>query len=157
MKKLILPIIMLLALFACKGSGYKAETEEVEACLQKIYSCPVEERQFGDYCSKEFLELLESADALTPEGMMGPIDFDPWIMGQDYDDVKMKVLDVSFDSSTSAEAEIEIENFGEKHTQTLAMVKEEGVWKVDNFMWVLDNETFTVKRMMEEYIESNQK
>lgn len=105
-----------------------------QALLEAFYApyfsgdFPENESQFRSVA----LQGLYDADAaLTPEGEMGAISFDPYIDGQDFEITKFEIGAPGI-AGDYASADVSFENFGQPRVLTYEMVREDGGWKIDD-------------------------
>jgi Protein of unknown function (DUF3828) len=75
--------------------------------------------------------LFAAEEARTPEDAVGPLDFDPFINAQDYDNVSVKIAEPVVDGGTASEDAV-VTNFGEDQMLTFYLVNEGGGWKIDD-------------------------
>ena len=118
--------------FACIGAGFAYDTPE--ALIEAVYApyfdgeIPTEEEQAMQR-SSELNTLFDAAYAATPEGDMGPLDFDPLVDGQDFDLADLVIgapeIDTAVDVGT---VEVSFTNFGEPRVLTFTVVKEADGW-----------------------------
>ncbi len=106
-----------------------------------------------NYCSQEWNQLsrqINEIDSLYHAGDMGFWEADYWIMGQDWH--QLSISDVEVLDVTPAEAHVKfmLHNLGSAKPVALTMVKEDGIWKIDDFQ-DLDNH-FEWKPAMKEYV-----
>lgn len=173
MKKFIVFVLPLFLMFSCVNCNNKAKGEECpveedsleiqaledstpEAVAEKI----VEIYSFwGDeevditerYTTKDLRELIKKAEDATPEGELGPIDYDFWIDAQDYDNPQVEVVSVDMKSEEEAWAVVKIKDMGNEETQTIVMKLDEGEWKADDFITTDDGVTNSLKKNLEEF------
>lgn len=108
------------------------------------------------YCSSEWNRMLAIIDSIDSklDGEIGFFDFDYWIMAQDYGDISADSVVVEKMEADSASVLIQLHNFNHITPVRLEMVKEQGIWMIDNFIDV-PNE-YNLKLNMKEYIEFNE-
>ena len=106
-----------------------------------------------NYCSREWNRLsqqIDEIDSLYHSGEMGFWDADYWIMGQDWHELSISDVEVQSVSPDEVTVQFQLHNCGTKKPVTLLLVKEEGVWKIDDF---LDADIdYSWKKSMQEYV-----
>ena len=108
---------------------------------------PEDESQFR---SAELQALYDNDAAITPEGEMGAISFDPYIDGQDYEltDFEIGAAGIAGDY---ASADVTFKNFGQPHSLMFEMVRENGGWKIDD---VVSNDPDNAYRLSQIFAEA---
>ena len=81
--------------------------------------------------SKRLQALIDKDEKETPEGMVGRIDWDVFVDGQDW---KLTELKIALVSKTADKAQVRttFKNFGEPSNMLFELVREEGHWRVDD-------------------------
>lgn len=107
------------------------------------------------FCTREWNDLVQSIhvnDSLFHEGEIGFFEADYWIMGQDWD--HLSISDVTLDSigDTPPVVSFVLHNLGTSKSVNVVLLKEEGSWKIDNFI-DMDN-FFDWKQAMLEYVQA---
>lgn len=105
---------------------------------------------FRRYASSKLLNLVDEVDDAIAKGDIDPIiygwDCDPWIMAQDWSHPTAKVVKVYDLSDNGCMVDVAImdgEVEGDATNITVALVKENGMWKVDDFaLSASDADTF---------------
>ena len=104
------------------------------------------------YLSASYMKLYEQIlekDSLQED--IGFFDGDHWIMGQDWDkDLAMRIDSVQVESRSRATCYITITNCGSSERVTLPLVKEEGEWRIDDF--ILPALSSSEKKNMQAYL-----
>ena len=136
-------------------SNEEPTPEAVTAKLNVIYD-NLEEYPLK-YTSKAFQKLIEESDELTPEGELGAIEYDYWLMSQDVQSPKMEVKKVTMDGEDKADAEIAITDMGNTRTQTLKMIRENSEWVVDDFITTYEEQPQSLKAHIQAYIDEVKK
>ncbi len=106
-----------------------------------------------NYCSQEWNQLsrqINEIDSLYHAGEMGFWEADYWIMGQDWHQLSISDVEVKNVTPTEAHVKFMLHNLGSAKPVALTMVKEDGIWKIDDFQ-DLDNH-FEWKPAMKEYV-----
>jgi len=104
-----------------------------------------------NYCSSEWRRLMRQIDEIdSVNDGQGYWEADFWIMGQDWH--QLSISDVKVQACTDSEAVVEfkLHNFDAAKPVTLKMVKEDGAWRIDDF---IDNEVdLDWKQSMQQYV-----
>lgn len=153
-----------------------ADAEAVQQRVQEIYSDVFKEYNLEDslrnldmldgpgasarrgdfnrnYCSREWNDLsrqIREIDSLYHAGELGFWESDYWIMGQDWHQLSISDIEVLNVSPTEADVKFMLHNLGEAKPVALILVKEDGIWKIDNFKDL--NVDMDWKRAMKEYV-----
>ncbi|MGX8682372.1 MAG: DUF3828 domain-containing protein [Bacteroidales bacterium] len=166
MKKMLVASGMLMAIVGC-ANAQNTESQIVER-VKAIYTevakaYPNHEELIEDlpdidldglYCSEEWNNLVNQVgeiDGLSPEGI-GFFDADYWIMGQDWQDVSVSDVKAQVVDADHAEVHLVLHNCGSESPLKLLMVKEQGEWKIDDFMDESDDEQYSWKSGMKDYV-----
>jgi hypothetical protein len=81
--------------------------------------------------SKRLQALIDKDEKETPEGMVGRIDWDVFIDGQDWKLTELKISEVS-KSADKATVRATFKNFGSASNMLFDHVREEGHWRIDD-------------------------
>ena len=81
--------------------------------------------------SKRLQALIDKDEKETPEGMVGRIDWDVFVDGQDWKLTELKIALVS-KSADRAQVRATFKNFGQPSNMLFDLVREEGDWRVDD-------------------------
>ena len=153
-----------------------ADAEAVQQRVQEIYSDVFKEYNLEDslrnldmldgpgasarrgdfnrnYCSREWNDLsrqIREIDSLYHADELGFWEADYWIMGQDWHQLSISDIEVLNVSPTEADVKFMLHNLGEAKPVALILVKEDGIWKIDNFKDL--NVDMDWKRAMKEYV-----
>ena len=153
-----------------------ADAEAVQQRVQEIYSDVFKEYTLEDslrnldmldgpgasarrgdfnrnYCSREWNDLsrqIREIDSLYHADELGFWEADYWIMGQDWHQLSISDIEVLNVSPTEADVKFMLHNLGEAKPVALILVKEDGIWKIDNFNDL--NIDMDWKRAMKEYV-----
>ena len=121
---------LFLALTPAAFAQYAEPYELMEAFYAPYFSgdFPEDEAQFR---SAELQALYDNDAAITPEGEMGAISFDPYIDGQDYEitDFEIGAAGIAGDY---ASVDVSFSNFDRPTVLTYELVFEDGGWKIDD-------------------------
>ena len=142
-------IFLILFLFILTGCGtHNKKDVTAEDAVKQIYDevfdaythLPLEKLATTDFdhkfLSSGFLQLdsiVHEIDKSYP-GELGFRDYDHWIQAQDWENLSYTIDSTEQVSDTRAEVWMTIFNFGTKTPLQLSMVKENGVWKIDDFI-----------------------
>ena len=104
------------------------------------------------YLSKALVALWAKADAHTPKGDVGPIDFDPVTNSQEPD---VKSFKVDAEKSEADKATLAVTITGHRNDRKLTdqivrydFVREAGSWKVDDIKGSSDGEAWSIRKML---------
>jgi Protein of unknown function (DUF3828) len=139
------PVAILTAIYARaakgKGDGGGAFVIENKAAKAK-------------YLSKSLIALWAKADAHTPKGDVGPVDFDPVTNSQEPD---VKSFKVAADKLEADKAAVAVTMTGRSPRKTPAddvvhydFVREAAGWKIDDIKGSADGEAWSIRGMLEE-------
>jgi hypothetical protein len=145
MIRLLTTAVLLLGMAAASPVSAQPFDDPV-ALVEKIYepylAGEIPEGQH-EFFSATLETLFETAAAATPEGEIGPLDFDPVINGQDFDISRLRVQEVQNDGS-AAIVEASFVNLGERQRILFMLTHGDEGWKVNdlqsvgpNFRWRL--------------------
>ena len=122
-----------------KGDGGAAFVTENKAAKAK-------------YLSKALVALWAKADAHTPKGDVGPIDFDPITNSQDPD---VKSFKVDAEKTEADKATFAVTINGHRNDRKpddqivrYDFVREAGSWKIDDIKGSSDGEAWSVRKML---------
>ena len=107
------------------------------------------------YLSKSLVELWARADAHTPKGDVGPIDFDPVTNSQEPDVKSFKVVAEKLDADKAVIA-VTIAGRGGPRAKAAdnviryQFVRDDGKWKIDDISGALDGEAWSIRSMLTE-------
>ena len=158
-------MVMVCALCACHSQSENAGTpyvkdsanqiadaEAVQQRVQEIYS-----DVFKEYTLEDSLRNLDMLDGPGASARRGDFnrnycfwEADYWIMGQDWHQLSISDIEVLNVSPTEADVKFMLHNLGEAKPVALILVKEDGIWKIDNFKDM--NIDMDWKRAMKEYV-----
>jgi hypothetical protein len=111
------------------------------------------------YPSKSLIELWAKADAHTPKGDVGPVDFDPVTNSQDPD---IKSFEVTAEKQDTEKAVIAVKMSGRREprpkpadqTVRYAFVRDAGLWKIDDISGSIDGEPWSIRDMLTESLKN---
>src|ERR1700730_4896103 len=140
------PVAIVTAIYirAAKGKGDGGGAFIIESKAAK-----------AKYLSKSLVELWARADAHTPKGDVGPIDFDPVTNSQEPDVKSFKVVAEKLDADKAVIA-VTIAGRGgprAKPADNLIrynFVRDDGKWKIDDISGALDGEAWSIRGMLTE-------
>ena len=139
------PVAILTAIYtrAAKGKGDGGGAFVIENKAAK-----------AKYLSKSLIALWAKADAHTPKGDVGPVDFDPVTNSQDPD---VKSFKVTADKLEADKAAVAVTMTGRSPRKSPAddvvhydFVREGGGWKIDDIKGSADGEAWSIRGMLEE-------
>jgi Protein of unknown function (DUF3828) len=94
------------------------------------------EPELSDLYSRRLQNLIDKDEKETPEGMVGRIDWDVFVDGQDWKLTELKIVPVSREA-TRAEVRATFKNFGEPRDILISLVLEDGHWRIDEIQETL--------------------
>ena len=104
------------------------------------------------YLSRALVALWAKADAHTPKGDVGPIDFDPVTNSQEPD---VKSFKVDAEKTEADKATLAVTIIGHRSDRKPAdqvvrydFVRETGSWKIDDIKGSSDGETWSIHKML---------
>jgi Protein of unknown function (DUF3828) len=105
------------------------------------------------YLSKSLIQLWAKADAHTPKGDVGPVDFDPVTNSQDPDVKSFKVDTEKLDASKASIAVTLDGHRGKREKPTDAIIHSDFVheptgWKIDDIKGSGDGEAWSIRAML---------
>ena len=128
-----------------KGDGGAAFVTENKAAKAK-------------YLSKALIALWAKADAHTPKGDVGPIDFDPVTNSQEPD---VKSFRVDAEKTEADKATLAVTITGHRNDRKPAdqvvrydFVREAGSWKIDDIKGSSDGEAWSIRKMLTDSLKS---
>jgi len=137
------PVAIVNAIYtrAAKGKGDGAFIIENDAAKAK-------------YLSKSLVALWARADAHTPKGDVGPIDFDPVTNSQDPDVKSFKVVAEKLEADKAVIAvTITGRTARAKPSDDIVrynFVRDDGKWKIDDISSTLDGEAWSIRDLLSE-------
>jgi hypothetical protein len=105
------------------------------------------------YLSKSLVELWAKADAHTPKGDVGPVDFDPVTNSQEPNVKAFKAVAEKLDADKAVIA-VTIANRGAPRPKSVDntirynLVREDGQWKIDDISGASDGEAWSIRGML---------
>lgn len=143
------PVAILTAIYTRaakgKGDGGAAFVTEKKAAKAK-------------YLSKALVALWAKADAHTPKGDVGPIDFDPVTNSQD---PAVKSFKVDAETMEADKATLAVTITGHRNDRKPAdqivrydFVREANSWKIDDIKGSSDGETWSIRKMLTDALKS---
>jgi hypothetical protein len=111
------------------------------------------------YLSKSLVELWAKADARTPKGDVGPVDFDPVTNSQEPDVKSFKVVAEKLEADKAVIA-VTITGRGAArgksadNTIRYNFVRDDGQWKIDDIGGGSDGEAWSIRDMLNEALKT---
>jgi hypothetical protein len=107
------------------------------------------------YLSKSLVRLWADADAHTPKGDVGPIDFDPITNSQDPDVKSFKVVAEKLDADKAVIAATITGHHApspkpEDQVIRYIFVRDDGQWKIDDISGASDGEAWSIRDILRE-------
>ncbi|MFT4122090.1 DUF3828 domain-containing protein [Bradyrhizobium sp.] len=137
------PVAILTAIYtrAAKGKGDGGGSFVIENKTAK-----------AKYLSKSLIALWAKADAHTPKGDVGPVDFDPVTNSQEPD---VKSFKVDAEKMEADKASVAVTITGHRNDRKPAdqivhyeFVREADIWKIDDIRGSSDGEAWSVRKML---------
>jgi hypothetical protein len=131
--RIVLGLLLALALGGGMAIAAPADSDPV-SLIKAIYATYASDNDnpgLPHIYSKRLQALIDEDEKETPEGMVGRIDWDVFIDGQDW---KLTELNIALVSKTADKAQVRatFKNFGEPSNMLFDLVREEGHWRVDD-------------------------
>jgi hypothetical protein len=144
------PAAILTAIYtrAAKGKGDTGGTFVIENKAAK-----------AKYLSKSLVALWAKADAHTPKGDVGPVDFDPVTNSQEPDVKSFKVVTDKLEADKAAlsvtmTSHREARKTAADDTVHYEFVREVNAWKIDEIKGSIDGEAWSIRAMLEESLKT---
>jgi hypothetical protein len=143
------PVAILTAIYtrAAKGKGDGGAAFVIENKAAK-----------AKYLSKSLIALWAKADAHTPKGDVGPVDFDPVTNSQEPD---VKSFRVAAEKPEADKAAVAVTIIGHRARRTPTddilhydFVREGNAWKIDDIKGSADGEAWSIRGMLEESLKT---
>ena len=129
---------LLVLAFALVGASPapRADGDPVSLIAAVYASYEKGEPELSDLYSRRLQNLIDKDEKETPEGMVGRIDWDVFVDGQDWKLTELKIVPVSREA-TRAEVRATFKNFGEPRDILISLVLEDGHWRIDEIQETL--------------------
>ncbi len=138
-------LALILAIAVGAASPPKAIDSDPVSLITAIYQAYLDNTPaLDDIYSKRLQALLDKDAQETPEGMVGRIDWDVFVDGQDFDLSALKIVPVSQDAS-KAQIRATFINMGEQRNMLFDLVREDGHWRIDEIAATLPPRWFMSK------------
>jgi hypothetical protein len=143
------PVAILNAVYtrAAKGKGDGGGAFIIENKMAK-----------AKYLSKSLVALWAKADAHTPKGDVGPVDFDPVTNSQDPD---VKSFKIDPEKLEADKATIAVTITGHRNDRKPGdevvrydFVREANTWKIDDIKGSIDGEAWSIRKMLTDSLKS---
>ena len=143
------PIAILTAIYtrAAKGKGDGGGAFVIENKAAK-----------AKYLSNSLIELWERADAHTPKGDVGPVDFDPVTNSQEPD---VRTFKVATEKLEADKATVAVTITGHRARKTPAdqvvyydFVRESSSWRIDDIRGSDDGQSWSIRAMLEDSLKT---
>jgi len=144
---------------SCAGNSNKIDPE-ISQRVSEIYSValsnPDSEALFINYCTEDFFTALNKSDELSAKNEELVIDYNLWLNAQDWDSPSMSVVSAEILSDETAEAIVNINDFGEESPVKLILSKVGSSWKIADFQYNYDDRWVSTLKIMKGYIKDNE-
>lgn len=117
-----------------------------------------EPKQRARYLSASLDALWTKAEAATPQGDIGPIDFDPVSNSQDPD---LKSYAIKIEKQDAATATLTVTLTGRRKRKTPAdgvigydLVRDAGAWRIDDIRGSVDGEAWSVRAILSDALKN---
>jgi Protein of unknown function (DUF3828) len=144
------PVAIITAIYtrAAKGKGDSGGGFVIESKAAK-----------AKYLSKSLVALWAKADAHTPKGDVGPVDFDPVTNSQDPDVKSFKLETEKLDANKALIAVTIDGNHGKRPKPADAAIRYDFVhetngWKIDDIKGSSDGEAWSIRAMLNDSLKS---
>jgi hypothetical protein len=143
------PVAILTAIYAraARGKGDSGGAFVIENKAAKV-----------KYLSKSLVALWAKANAHTPKGDVGPVDFDPVTNSQEPD---VKSFKVDAEKTEADKAMIAVTITGHRNDRKPAdlivrydFVREAGNWRIDDIKGSSDGEAWSIRKMLSDSLKS---
>lgn len=102
---------------------------------------------YSKYYSSDLNRVLKACDkACRITGDVYGWETNHWVMAQDWDNPRMYIDEITSDDGNHATAQIHIDDNGNRQNVELKMVKENGSWKIDDFVQIADGQKYSEKK-----------
>jgi hypothetical protein len=128
--RIILAVILAIALVgAASAKSVDSDPVLLITAIYKTYE--TDSAGLPHIYSKRLQALVNKDDKETPEGMVGRIDWDVFIDGQDWKLTELKITSVS-QTPTQAQVRATFKNFDQPSDMLFDLVLEDGHWRIDD-------------------------
>ncbi|MBR6286361.1 MAG: DUF3828 domain-containing protein [Bacteroidaceae bacterium] len=95
---------------------------------------------FATICTDRFNRLYKECDILSEKNGFCVLDYDVWIMAQDFDKVSFRIKDIKVKNDTTATTDVLINNMNTQNISHLMLKKHDSKWLVDDIYGELDGQ-----------------
>lgn len=135
----------------------KAVLEQVREIYNEVAEQPFASEELTEkYCTADWERIVSDVmarDSRYP-GEIGFFEADYWIQGQDCDGLSIRKLALEERSGDNASVTFDLVNLGSVTPMRLLLVREEGRWRIDDFI-TLGESPFDWKAAMQAYLEAD--
>jgi hypothetical protein len=129
--RIVLTLLLALGLASSTARAAAFDSDPV-SLIKAIYKTYEEDKaQPKHIYSKRLQALIDKDEKETPEGMVGRIDWDVFVDGQDWKLTELKITLIS-KSAEIAQVRAMFKNFGAPSNMLFDLVREDGRWRVDD-------------------------
>ena len=131
--RLVLAVLVVLSLgtAAAIAAPFDSDPVSLIKAIYATYTADNDNPGLPRIYSKRLQALIDKDEKETPEGMVGRIDWDVFVDGQDWKLTELKIALVS-KSADKAQVRATFKNFGEPSNQLFDLVREDGHWRIDD-------------------------
>lgn len=97
--------------------------------------------------TKALNDQFKAADAATPEDEVGPVDFDVFVNGQDYQLTDLKIGD-PVPEGEGVKVAVTLKNFDEPQSLLFHLLKEGGGWKINDIKSLTPDNTWRLSQLL---------
>lgn len=122
-----------LAIFGASHAGAQAPTEPGAAIarIYKGYASGSTPGPIEDHYSARLRQLAAAARKRTPDGDIGPLDFDPVVNGQDWEIKRLRIREIKREADRAI-VQASFTNFGDAKEIVFDLVRGPSGWKIDD-------------------------
>ena len=126
----IVALLLLAFALGAASPAPQADSDPV-SLIEAVYaSYEKGEPELSDLYSRRLQALIDKDEKETPEGMVGRIDWDVFVDGQDWKLSDLKITPVS-QTATQADIRATFTSFGDPRDILISLVLEDGHWRID--------------------------